>query len=130
MIIHLIHLCLFPEKAQREVEERGKLKEIFQWDTFVRALVRVLDVFDGSSVGEGESNGVDKGKKRETDGNRQDEDRVGSKRKRTEEDASMRSGKERLALMLVLQDAQALPKTLGTVFESLLRLPKMVSRTH
>jgi len=130
MIIHLIHLCLFPEKAQREVEERGKLKEIFQWDTFVRALVRVLDVYDGSSVGQEESNGIAKGKKRETNGNTQDEDRVGSKRKRTEEDASMRSGKGRLALMLVLQDAQALPKTLGTVFESLLRLPKMVSHTH
>jgi hypothetical protein len=128
-VIHLVHLCLFPEKAQQEIEERGKPKEIFQWDTFVRALGRVLDVYNATTVGEGKSDVVDKGKKRETDGNTQNEDQVGNKRKRVDEDNSMRSGKERLVLMLILQDAQALPKILGTVFESLLRLPKMVSHT-
>lgn len=129
-IIHLVHLCLFPDKVQREVEERGKFKEIFQWDTFVRALGRVLDVYEGSSVDEAKSNGVDKGKKREQDGIAQGVDQVGTKRKRTAEDVSMGSGMGKLSLILVLQDAQALPKILGTTFESLLRLPKMVSQTN
>lgn len=102
------------------MEEKGKVKEVHQWDTFVRGLARVLDA-DVSS----RSKNVDE----------VEEARIGEKRKRREDDdqpdrsaePDRLRGSTRRPLVVVLQDAHLLGKNLGTAFESLLRLSKMVS---
>ena len=112
LVLHLVRLCLFPESVQKEIQEKGRVREVHQWDTFVKGLSRVMEA-DATAM----------------------EANVGEKRKRGEDDAQPDQAVDmtgtasvtRRTLVIILQDAHLLAKNIGTAFESMLRLFKMVS---
>jgi hypothetical protein len=124
LVLHLVRLCLFPESVQREIEEKGKVREVYQWDTFVRGLSRILDA-DASDVQKSaEERKVHAGDKRKRanecgDDQDHDQDQPG--------EIITRSVRVRRTLVMICQDAHLLAKNIGIAFESLLRLSKMVS---
>jgi hypothetical protein len=109
----------FPETVHKEIAEKGKIKEIHQWDTFIRSITKVLNAVPSQGITGEEGTGSGGKRKREPD----EENGNGS--------TSTHSGSIRtpgkIPLVLVLQESQALNKNIGVIFESLLRLSKMAS---
>lgn len=124
LVLHLVRLCLFPESVQREIEEKGKVREVYQWDTFVRGLSRILDADAADAQKSADERKVHAGEKRKRandggDEQDQDQDRPG--------EMSKPNMMIRRTLVMIIQDAHLLAKNIGIAFESLLRLSKMVS---
>lgn len=119
-VLHLLRLCLFPHSVQKEIETKGKFKDVHQWDTFVRGLAKIFKAAGTDSVAMNEPSEA----KARTPKRRKTVDANGSQAGERVVSTNARP----ISLVLLVQDAHYMSKELSNTFESLLRLDEMASQ--